>query len=263
MSLTALRIAVIADIHGNVAALEAVLADAAGRGTIDLTVNLGDCVSGPLWPAATCELLRDRSARETWVTVRGNHDRVVACNDPADMGESDAFAHAHLDADARAWLGALPTLAEVAPGVVAFHGRPDDDNRYLLDEIAGGRLIGARPAIVAARLGELVATATRLVLCGHSHQARLLQLPDGPLVLNPGSVGCPAYDDPNGPAHVSEAGSPHARYAIVEFEGEGAPRVNLIAVPYDHMAASHRAAANGRSGWAHALATGFYPAAGP
>ncbi|CEJ09983.1 Calcineurin-like phosphoesterase superfamily domain protein [bacterium YEK0313] len=47
-----MRLAVIADIHGNVLALDAVLADVAGRGA-DRIVNLGDCVSGPLWPRET------------------------------------------------------------------------------------------------------------------------------------------------------------------------------------------------------------------
>ncbi len=51
-----MRIAVIADIHGNMPALEAVLADARRR-NIDRTINLGDCVSGPLWPREVCDLL--------------------------------------------------------------------------------------------------------------------------------------------------------------------------------------------------------------
>ena len=72
-----MRVAVISDIHGNVRALEAVLADLARR-TPDLTVNLGDCVTSPLWPRETFELLETLSLP----TVRGNHDRVLA--EPAD-----------------------------------------------------------------------------------------------------------------------------------------------------------------------------------
>jgi predicted phosphodiesterase len=52
-----LKIAVIADIHGNVMALDAVLNDLEQRGGADLVVNLGDCVSGPLWPRETFERL--------------------------------------------------------------------------------------------------------------------------------------------------------------------------------------------------------------
>ncbi|RWE04771.1 MAG: metallophosphoesterase, partial [Mesorhizobium sp.] len=52
-----MRIAVLADIHGNVLALDAVLADLERRGGADLIVNLGDLVSGPLWPRETMERL--------------------------------------------------------------------------------------------------------------------------------------------------------------------------------------------------------------
>ena len=65
-----MSIAVIADIYGNLLALEAVLADLKSRG-VDLIVYLGDCASGPLWPRETMQ----RLARLGALTVRGNHDR--------------------------------------------------------------------------------------------------------------------------------------------------------------------------------------------
>jgi hypothetical protein len=55
-----MRIAVIADVHGNLPALEAVLADIESR-DVDRTFNLGDCVSGPLWPREVCDLLIARN----------------------------------------------------------------------------------------------------------------------------------------------------------------------------------------------------------
>lgn len=246
-----MRLAILANIHGNLAALEAVLDDLGRRGTIDLTVNLGDCVSGPLWPADTCRLLMDRG----WPAVRGNHDRAVAFDDVAGMWSSDAFAHAALTTDQRAWLGALPFLTEFAPGVTAFHGRPENDNRYTLDDIIGGRLVAAPAAKVLMRLGTFAREA-RLILCGHSHQPRQLQIEGGALVVNPGSVGCPAYDDPGGIPHVSETGSPHARYAIADIRS-GTINVDFLAVTYDHAASAKQAADNGRAEWSHALATGF------
>ena len=66
------RLAVISDIHGNIRALEAVLADIETRGA-DAIVNLGDCVTGPLWPRETLDLLKSLSL----ITVRGNHDRLL------------------------------------------------------------------------------------------------------------------------------------------------------------------------------------------
>ena len=52
-----MRIAIISDVHGNLPALEAVLTDIKGRGA-DVTVNLGDCVTSPLWPKETFEALQ-------------------------------------------------------------------------------------------------------------------------------------------------------------------------------------------------------------
>jgi predicted phosphodiesterase len=54
------RLAVISDIHGNVLALEAVLADIETRGA-DAIVNLGDCVTSPLWPRETLDVLESLS----------------------------------------------------------------------------------------------------------------------------------------------------------------------------------------------------------
>ena len=61
----------------------------------------------------------------------------------------------------------------------------------------------SKPSTIKERLGDVQA---RVVLCGHSHQQHLIQLPDGPTDLNPGSVGCPSYDDPGAEPHVSEGG---------------------------------------------------------
>ena len=58
------------------------------------------------------------------------------------------------------------------------------------------------------------------------------QLPDGPAILNPGSVGCPSYDDPGNDPHISEAGSPHVRYAVLAIS-ENQVSADMIAVTYD------------------------------
>jgi predicted phosphodiesterase len=244
-----MRLAVIADIHGNALALEAVLADLP-RHTPDLVVNLGDCVSGPLWPRETVERLAALGAP----TVRGNHDREVsAAVTSADMGPSDRYAHGELTAEQRAQLGSLPMQVRPAPGVLAFHARPDDDVSYLMEDVEAGRLVRAPPGKIAKRLGPVDA---RLVLCGHSHRPDAVQLPGGPLIVNPGSVGCPAYDA-NG--HVSESGSPYARYAIIDIDADKPLAVSFRLVPYPFDEAARRAEANGRPEWAHALRTGFMP----
>ncbi len=245
-----MRLAIIADIHGNLPALEAVLADMRHR-DIEQTINLGDCVSGPLWPREVCELLM----ATPMLTVRGNHDRWVACPDPARMGSSDRYAHGKLCANHLHWLGVLPPSADAGHGIFACHGTPTDDNLYLIEQIDAGGLVRAEPTAIRQRLGDVTA---RVVLCGHSHQPNLIQLPQGSLLLNPGSVGCPAYDDPGDDPHVSESGSPHARYAVLRIDQRHVA-AELIAVSYDWDVASKRAEEIGRPDWAHALRTGFMP----
>ena len=247
-----MRIAVIADVHGNILALEAVLAHIAGHKP-DLIVNLGDCAAGPLWPRETMDRLMSLSAP----TVRGNHDRWMATLDPAAMGPSDRYAFGETSRDQHAWLGGLPFQLEVAPGILAFHATPSDDDAYLIDVVEGGRVQRDRREKISERIGAIDA---RLVLCGRSHRPDIVQLPRGQIILNPGSVGCPAYEDG---AYVSEAGSPHARYAMVERLTNGEFSLELFAIPYFYEAAARQAEANGRPEWAHGLRTGFMPLRGP
>lgn len=243
-----MRIAAIADIHGNVRALQAVLADIKSRG-VDLTIDLGDCVSGPLWPAETAAMLEDLAL----LTVRGNHDRILAETPRALHGASDAFAFDRLEPTQRERLGRLPERLALTDGVLAFHGTPTVDTEYLLEEVADGRLLLAGPKRIAERLGGARAS---LVLCAHSHQPRIVLGPGGSVIVNPGSVGCPGYVDDAPPRHMSEAGSPHARYAIATRLG-ASWSVELIAIEYDWTAAARRAAENRQPEWAAALATGF------
>jgi putative phosphoesterase len=245
------RIAVIADIHGNMPALEAVLADIQHR-DVDQTINLGDCVSGPLWPREVCDLLMASSS----LVIRGNHDRWVSGPDPASMGPSDRYAYSHLGADHRLWLGALPTSVVAEHSILACHGTPTNDNQYLIEEVSDRRLVRAPLSVIQERLGDV---HDRVVLCGHSHQQHLIQLPTGPLVLNPGSVGCPAYDDPGNDPHVSESGSLYARYAVLSID-EHNVSADMIAVTYDWKAASAQAEKNGRPDWAYGLRTGWFMA---
>jgi predicted phosphodiesterase len=257
-----MRLAVIADIHGNVLALDAVLSDIARRGA-DLIVNLGDVVSGPLWPRETFE----RLAPLALPTVRGNHDRAL-CEPVAGLGPSDRYAVEELQVAAapRSWerdavreltagacksLAALPLTLEPVPGVLAFHATPDHDATYLLEEVADG---GMRLAPAVAIADRLASVSAALVLCGHTHIQRVVHS-GTTLIVNPGSVGCPAYCDDSPPAHVCETGSPHARYAIVD-DASGAWTVEQIALDYDWQRAANRARANNRPKWAMALATG-------
>ena len=124
-----MRLAVLADIHGNLAALEAVL-DALRSRAVDATVNLGDLVTAPLWPAETLDLL-DTLALPT---VRGNHDRWLLERAPAEMPASMRLAWEALTPARREALGALPPALWVADDILAVHGTPASDTEYLLEQ---------------------------------------------------------------------------------------------------------------------------------
>ena len=243
-----MRLAVISDIHGNLPALDAVLADAKNRG-VDATINLGDCVTSPLWPRETFEVLQSLALP----TVRGNHDRWLEERSDDELSAAERFARNALSAKQRQALHGLPSCINLGDGIVACHGTPDDDTAFLLEELLDdGRFVPARRDVLEARM-ENRADA-RVVLCGHSHLQNFVSGPRGCLILNPGSVGCPVFADIPFATNL-EYRSPHARYAILTKANRNW-RVELFALEYDWASASARALANGRPDWASALSTG-------
>lgn len=237
-----MRLAVVSDIHGNLPALTAVAADIRSHG-VDTVINLGDSLSGPLLPRETAQFLM----AEDWLHLAGNHDRQILELGP-NSAESDRFAHSELGTGELAWLAALPPVREVGAEVFACHGTPGSDVTCLLQE-------AERPAAaaeVAARLGDIGAA---LILCGHSHVPRSVRCL-GRLIVNPGSVGQPAFADDHPYPHVVESGSPDARYALLE-QRAGAWRASLVSVSYESEEMGSLAAARGRPDWASALRTGY------
>lgn len=240
-----MRIAAISDIHGNAPALRAVLADAAAQG-YDRLVQLGDALSGPLWPRETASILRGLDA----VHVLGNHD--IALFDPATYapGRADRFALDELDASTIDWLRTWPATHAVGEEVLCFHGAPHEADHYLLEEAPAG---DPRLRPVADIEADLRGRRARVMLCGHSHTQRVVALSDGTLVVNDGSVGLPAYEEPlHGGTVFVQAGSPHARYALIDVGPDGVA-VSLRAVDYDWRAAAARAATLGFPNWARWL----------
>ncbi len=243
-----MRIAVLADIHGNFGALQAVVEDLELTKP-DVVVNLGDCFSGPLQARETAELLMSSG----WLTVRGNHDRYLIETPfdilkPSDRAAAEQLDQVHFD-----WLKSLPFSASPGPGVAMFHAQPGRDDAYLTERptLHGHEVLS--DAIVSETLNGV---AAELVLCGHSHVPRLMALSDGRTVFNPGSVGLPAYDDDHPSWHFMQAESQHARYGIVERFKTGW-RFAFHALQYDWGAAARMAQERGRDDWAHALSSGL------
>ena len=193
-----MRIAVLSDVHSNLHALEAVLAEV-DAGGFDAVWFLGDLVGYGPRPNECATLLHERAA----ICLAGNHDLVVLGKIPiaafaGEAGAAAAWTRGVLDESARAFLdGLLPQGA--APGAELFHGSPRDPVwDYVLSEDAA--------------LASFELTSAPLVLVGHSHVALELsngrelrggQAPAGTRLelgavrrlLNPGSVGQPRDGD--------------------------------------------------------------------
>ena len=243
-----MRIAIITDIHGNLAALEAVTSDIRRRG-VDQVVNLGDSLSGPLLPLETAQYLM----AEAWISLAGNHERQILVSDPARRGPSDEFAHARLTPKEFAWLESLPATVKLTPEVLLCHGTPSSDIEYFLETIESGAVRAANSCEIESRVGSDMSS---LIACGHTHIPRMVRTRQGQVVVNPGSIGLQAYADTHPSPHVVETGSPDARYAIVEKTLK-LWSVTLLSIPYDHKSMADLAKLNGSSRWEHALLTGY------
>ena len=242
--------AALADIHGNTWALDAVLADIDHRG-INSIINLGDTIYGPLDPQSTAERLMNLPC----VSIQGNQDREIikaAKMANADLPATLKYVLKNSTLETRDWLSSFPFSCVVDQTFFLCHGTPHSDETYLLEDINRNQTcLKPEQGIMA----QIVTTPQKLILCGHSHLQRIVRLPDGHLVVNPGSVGLPAYQDDLPAPHKMENGSPHARYAIL-YDDPSGWKVEQIAIPYDWEKAAAAARKNGREDWAVWLTTG-------
>ena len=262
-----MRIAFVSDIHGNLAALQAVIDDIKRR-QINTVVNLGDTLSGPLLPQETAALLRPLD----WLHVSGNHERQVLTLPPNRQNKSDAFTSTAIDGTSKTWISGHanpgdPRLHEgqmwpdrLGPDVALCHGSPRSDIEYLLETPVGEVTLLATTTEIEERLDNRLPPHITLLACGHTHVPRSVRMVNGLLIVNPGSVGLPAYDDdhplPQSRYHRIETGSPDARYAGVE-KVDGQWRYEPISVAYEFEPMAALADHNGRPDWAHALRTGY------
>ncbi|MCY0387423.1 metallophosphoesterase family protein [Robbsia sp. Bb-Pol-6] len=244
-----MRVAAISDIHGNLPALQAILGHIRTQ-NVDLVVNLGDIASGSLYPSQTGDFLSPLG----YPTIKGNHERQLLAGVVVNMGESDAYTYRQLRQDQLEWIENLPTSLRIAQDVLLVHGTPASDLEYFLETVTSDGCRQATQQEVEARAGT--ADGEELILCGHTHIQRSVQLSDGRLVVNPGSVGLQAYSDVHPFPHKIETGSPHARYAIAT---RLATRwtVEFHSVEYDWASAADVCRVNGRPSWATPVSAGL------
>jgi len=244
-----MKIAVLSDIHSNVYALDAVIQDAKRRG-FDHMVNLGDILYGPIAPRDTFELLMEHDL----VTISGNQDRQIVETTAEEIATNTtmAFIVDDLPQNAIHWLANLPFDKQLTEEVYLCHGTPDNDLVYLLENIElGYPQLRSDKEIVQLLAGE----QSEIILCGHTHIARTVHTSTNQMIINPGSVGLPAYTDDEPLIHSMQSYSPLASYAMLEKNDLGWS-VNQLKVAYDVNRAVNNAQHCQRPDWMHFLSTG-------
>ena len=195
-----MRLGVIADIHGNLPAFEAVL-DA--MPPVDQLVCLGDIVGYNPWPRECVEVVRDVAD----IVVQGNHDRVV--DDPNAYSQNEMaqagirYAHKQLSREDCNWLCSLPDRRAVDEFLVV-HSHPDPE---MLDTYVLPRDFPRMRPYLDEYAG---------ILIGHTHIQHEAVI-DGRLILNPGSVGQPRDKDPRAAYAIVDTVSLETELCRVEY----------------------------------------------
>lgn len=249
------RYAIISDIHGNLQALLAVLKDIKSRG-IDTIINLGDHFYGAFQPEGVAQILRENPM----LCISGNTDRAILESTAKDRYASEKpemqRVKGELTDQSIDWLRTLPDTATLDDILFICHGTPESDNEYLLENVTEHGVFVYNDESLVEKTKHI---KERVILCGHSHVNRVVYLSNGKIIVNPGSVGLPAYLG-NGKQYrfSMDSMTPHAKYAIIHVNGDriGVDQINCF---YDWKAASAVALSNGNDNWAQFVLTGRMP----
>jgi predicted phosphodiesterase len=222
-----MRYALISDIHANLPALEAVLADIAARTDVGACYHLGDLVGYAPWPNEVVAKLREVGIPG----VAGNYDSTVAtdykyCGCRYEDPRQEELSHlsyewtrAHVSAKSKAFLGGLPFRIDLrplgghisGPMLTLLHGNQVLNTVYVDED---------RPDAFLEKMGRSVGSAAGDVVCfGHTHRPWQRTV-NGIHFVNTGSVGRP------------KDGDWRAGYVLLAV-GAGEPRVEFVRVEYD------------------------------
>lgn len=191
------KILILADIHANIRALDAVL-EATSNHSLDAIYCAGDIVGYGSYPNECIDVLRQLDA----TCIRGNHERFVLGIDDGESFnpmayESGTWTKGVLTDQNKEYLSSLPDELRFDDGTVIAHGAPGDPDRYLF---------GSWELQEAAACLES-AEGPGICIVGHTHTASISDseqtvfpntcvMPlakDKRVVINPGSVGAPRF----------------------------------------------------------------------
>jgi predicted phosphodiesterase len=219
--------ALISDVHANLPALRAVLADIDQRGDVGAIYHLGDLTGYSPWPNETVALLRERAIPG----IAGNYDSTVAtgyqhCGCRAETPHEEELAHisfgwtrTHVTPETKKYLASLPFRLDIrpfgghvaGPTITLVHGNQTLNTVYVTED---------RPDSFLEKMAVSVGAKPEDVICfGHTHRP-WQRVVGGIQFINPGSVGRP------------KDGDWRACYALLSIDSSGA-RVEFVRVVYD------------------------------
>ena len=222
-----IRYALISDIHANLPALRAVLADIDQRGDVSAIYHLGDLTGYSPWPNETVALLRERAIPG----IAGNYDSTVAtdykhCGCRTETPHEEELAHVsfewtrtHVTPDTKKYLAGLPFRLDIrplgghvaGPTITLVHGNQTLNTVYVTED---------RPDSFLEKMAVAIGARSEDVICfGHTHRP-WQRIVGGVQFVNTGSVGRP------------KDGDWRACYALLSIESSGA-RVEFVRVAYD------------------------------
>ncbi len=215
-----MRIAFISDLHANIDALQAVLADARQR-SVDQVICLGDIVDMGPAPGEVVDLLR----AEKVFCIQGNHDTLNENPGLDFLKDIEAWTARVLSPEQKQWLADLPfsRLLEMDQHrVLCVHGSPDKNTQGLVSETPAEKLNG-----------WLEDAGVDLLIAGHTHVPMQRYVSKG-LVVNVGSTSSPFAEAFVVPPTILK----YSDYGIVESRA-GALSVELIRLPLDTVKLAH------------------------
>lgn len=222
-----IQYALLSDIHANLPALRAVLADIDARRNIDATYHLGDLTGYAPWPNQVVALLHERGIPG----IAGNYDSTVAtdykhCGCRADSPHEEELSHlsyewtrSHVTPETKRYLASLPFRIDIrplgghvsGPTITLIHGNQTLNTVYVTED---------RPDSFLEKMARDIGARAGDVICfGHTHKP-WQRVVGGIQFINTGSVGRP------------KDGNWRACYVLLSVEASGA-RVEFVRVPYE------------------------------